>query len=107
MRKLPRKAMIVDMLQKEPEDVFLNYALAMEYLGVDNLAAAIHQFEKTLQIDPNYLPCFYQLGQVNEKLDDPDKALDYYKQGADLARSQNNHKALGELQRAIWMLEDE
>jgi len=107
MRKLPRKALIMEMLQKEPDDVFLNYALAMEYLGVDNLAAAMQQFEKTLQIDPTYLACFYQLGQINEKLDDRGKALGYYKQGVELAKLQNNHKALGELQRAIWMLEDE
>jgi tetratricopeptide (TPR) repeat protein len=106
MEKLPRKEMIYDMLVKEPNDVFLNYALAMEHLSSEEFIEADTQFKKVLTIKANYLPCFYQLGQVNEKLGNNDVALSYYKQGVDLAKSQNNNKALGELNEAIWMLED-
>jgi tetratricopeptide (TPR) repeat protein len=106
MEKLPRKEMIYDMLVKEPKDVFLNYALAMEHLSAEEFKEAEAQLKKVLSINPNYLPCFYQLGQVNEKLGSNDKALTYYKQGVELAKSQNNNKALGELNEAIWMLED-
>lgn len=106
MEKLPRKELIYDMLVKEPNDVFLNYALAMEHLSAEEWNEADAQFKKVLEINPNYLPCFYQLGQVNEKLDNIDIALTYYKQGVEQAKSQNNTKALGELNEAIWMLED-
>ncbi len=106
MEKLPRKELIFDMLLKEPNDVFLNYALAMEHLSTEEWKEADLQFKKVLNINPNYLPCFYQLGQVNEKLDNIDIALTYYKQGVEQAKSQNNTKALGELNEAIWMLED-
>lgn len=106
MEKLPRKELIYDMLVKEPNDVFLNYALAMEHLASEEWKEADLQFKKVLDINPNYLPCFYQLGQVNEKLDNIDIALTYYKQGVEYAKSQHNTKALGELNEAIWMLED-
>ena len=106
MEKLPRKEMIFDMLVKEPNDVFLNYALAMEHLSTSNFNEAENQFKKVLSIKPDYLPCFYQLGQVNEKLGNNDMAISFYKQGIDLAKLQNNTKALGELNEAIWMLED-
>lgn len=106
MEKLPRKELIFDMLEKEPNDVFLNYALAMEHLSTGDYNDAEAQFQKVLSINPTYLPCFYQLGQVNEKLGNNEQALTYYKQGVDLAQSQNNKKALGELNEAIWMLED-
>ena len=106
MERLPRKELIFDMLVKEPNDVFLNYALAMEHLSSEEFKEADLQLKKVLTINPNYLPCFYQLGQVNEKLGNNDIALTYYKQGVDIAKSQNNHKALGELNEAIWMLED-
>lgn len=106
MEKLPRKEMIYDMLVKEPNDVFLNYALAMEHLSAEEYKEAELQFTKVLSINPTYLPCFYQLGQVNEKLGNNDVALTYYKQGVEFAKSQNNNKALGELNEAIWMLED-
>lgn len=106
MEKLPRKEMIFDMLEKEPNDVFLNYALAMEHLSTSDFRDAETQFKKVLDIDATYLPCFYQLGQVNEKLGNNEMAISYYKQGVQLAKSQNNTKALGELNEAIWMLED-
>ena len=106
MEKLPRKEMIFDMLVKEPNDVFLNYALAMEHLSTSNFNEAKNQFKKVLNIKPDYLPCFYQLGQVNEKLGNNDMAISFYKQGIDLAKLQNNTKALGELNEAIWMLEE-
>ena len=106
MEKLPRKEMIFDMLVKEPNDVFLNYALAMEHLATSDFKEAENQFKKVLSIKPDYLPCFYQLGQVNEKLSNNDIAFTFYKQGVDLAKLQNNTKALGELNEAIWMLED-
>lgn len=107
MERLPRKEMIFTMLLKEPNDIFLNYAMAMEHLATNDLEAAEAQLQKTLNIDPAYLPCFYQLGQLWEKLGHNDKALAFYKQGLDLARAQNNRKAQGELSEAIWMLEDE
>ncbi len=106
MEKLPRKELIFDMLEKEPNDVFLNYALAMEHLSTGDFTEAEAQLRKVLEINPSYLPCYYQLGQVNEKLNRTDIALTFYKQGVDLAKSQNNTKALGELNEAVWMLED-
>ncbi|MBL7935633.1 MAG: tetratricopeptide repeat protein [Bacteroidia bacterium] len=106
MERLPRKELIFDMLVKEPNDVFLNYALAMEHLSSEEFKDAEVQLKKVLTINPNYLPCFYQLGQVNEKLGNNDIALNFYKQGVELAKLQNNTKALGELNEAIWMLED-
>lgn len=107
MEKLSRKEMIFDMLVKEPNDTFLNYALAMEQLATSDFELAEAQLQKTLSIDPAYLPCFYQLGQVWEKLGNTEKALGFYKQGLELAKAQNNRKAQGELSEAIWMLEDE
>ena len=106
MERLPRKELIFDMLVKEPNDVFLNYALAMEHLSSEEFKEADLQLKKVLTINPNYLPCYYQLGQVNEKLNNTTVALDYYKQGVEIATSQKNTKALGELNEAIWQLED-
>ena len=106
MQNVSRKEQILTMLVSEPNDVFLNYALAMEYIATSNFKEAEEQLKNVLLINPSYLPCFYQLGQVYEKLDLIDMALNYYKQGVDLAKSQNNNKALGELNEAIWMLED-
>lgn len=106
MERLPRKEMIYDLLLKDPNDLFLNYALALEHIATENFLEAEEQFLKTLSISAEYLPCFYQLGQLYEKLGNTEKALSYYKQGVELANKQGNKKALGELNEAIWLLED-
>lgn len=107
MDRLSRKDMVLQMLEKEPNDLFLNYALAQEYIGVGDFVNAELQLQKTLNLDLTYLPCYYQLGQVKEKLRDYTGAIEFYKKGVDLAKSQGNRKALSELNEALWMLEDE
>ena len=107
MDRLSRKDMVLQMLKKEPNDLFLNYALAMELVGIEDYENAELQLQKTLSLNNNYLPCYYQLGQVLEKLNHTDKAISFYKQGVELAKTQGNTKAIGELNEALWMLEDE
>ena len=94
------------MLEQEPDDVFLNYALAMEWIGEGNYEKAEQQLLRTLDLKQGHLPCFYQLGQTAEKLNKEKEALEYYRQGAELAKKLNNNKALNELNEAIWMLEE-
>lgn len=98
--------MVLQMLEKEPNDLFLNYALAQEYMGVGDFENAELQLQRTLKIDLNYLPCYYQMGQVKEKLNDNNAAIEFYKKGIEVANAQGNRKALGELKEALWMLED-
>jgi hypothetical protein len=40
MTQLPRKEQILNMLEGEPHDVFLNYALAMEHLSTEEFKEA-------------------------------------------------------------------
>ena len=102
----PRIDNLMVMLKEEPQDLFLNYALAVEFVGEQKYEEAEKQFLKTTAINSDYLPCYYQLGQTAEKLNKEKEALEYYHRGAELAKKQNNNKALNELNEAIWMLED-
>lgn len=104
--KNPRRDSLIEMLEKEPDDLFLNYALAVEFVGEKKYKEAENQFLKTLQLNKEYLPCYYQLGQTAEKLSKEKEALEYYHKGVELAKNQNNNKALNELNEAIWMLDD-
>lgn len=106
MDRLSRKDMVLQMLEKDPNDLFLNYALAQEFIGINDFKNAELQLQKTLDLDLTYLPCYYQMGQVKEKLGDNTGAIDFYKKGIDVANAQGNRKALGELNEALWMLED-
>lgn len=106
MDRLSRINMLLSLLNSEPNDVFTNYALALEYAAENDFGKAEIQFLKVLEIDKNYLPCFYQLGQLKEKTGEVEIALKYYHEGLDLAKKQANNKAINEINEAIFLLED-
>lgn len=94
------------MLQEDPRDSFLRYAVAVEYEAAANTTEAISRIESLLADEPDYLGAYYKLGQLHERNGNAEKALDVYRKGAALARRQNNTKTLGELNTAILLLED-
>jgi Tfp pilus assembly protein PilF len=103
---LSRLEQIQEMLKSEPADSFLNYALALEYAKINDVRKAIELLEALLARDENYLGAYYQLGKYYEQLDQKNKAVETYQNGASIAQKQKNKKALGELNEALWMLED-
>jgi tetratricopeptide (TPR) repeat protein len=106
MKASERFIQLQQMLKDEPNDLFLNYSIAMEYLSAGDIQKAIKAFQRTLQLKPDYIPAFYQLGKAYESISEMEKALSYYRQGLDLARLQKNNKSVNEFGEAIFMLED-
>ncbi len=99
--------LITDMLKKDPLDSFLNYALALEYQAKGELDKAIRQLEELKKRDENYLGTYYQLGKFYEQKNQPDKAIEVYKKGVEKAQEQKNNKAQGELNEALWLIDEE
>jgi Tfp pilus assembly protein PilF len=106
MERLSRIDMIIEMLKNEPSDLFLTYALGVEYVAELSLQDAEIQFKKTLEIDKDYIPAFYQLGKLFESQLKNTEALHYFKLGLEKAKEQKNNKAINEFGEAIFMLED-
>ncbi len=106
MTGTPRIQQIQEMLKNEPNDSFLNYALAIEYAKLNDIKKAIEIIEVLLQRDENYLGAYYQLGHYYEQTEQPEAAISTYNKGIAIAKQQNNKKTLGELNEALWMLED-
>lgn len=94
------------MLNEEPHDDFLRYAVAVEYSAAGNIPEAISRIESLIADKPDYLGAYYKLGQLHEQNGAIDKALDVYRRGVDVAKKQRNVKTLGELNTAILLLED-
>ena len=102
-----RKKNILKMLESEPDDVFLNYALAIEHLNsISTLSQAAEQLKKVLRLDPQYVAAFYQLGKVYEATGNIPEALRYFNEGLTVAESKKDKKAAGEFRDAIFLLED-
>ena len=107
MKSAARIDHLLSMLEKEPGDLFLNYALGMEYANdLSKVADAESQFKIVLGLDPNYVPAYYQLGKLLASVLRIPEALEYYKTGLEKAKLQKNNKAINEFGEAIFMLED-
>lgn len=106
MDKIARIGMLLNMLEIEPSDIFLNYSLALEYFSLQEFEKAESGLNKVLELQGDYIPAYYQLGKLKEALGMTTAALNYYRKGLELARSQKNNKAVNEFGEAIFMLED-
>jgi len=103
---MTRKEQIQAMLAAQPNDTFLQYALALEIAKAGDIKTAIQHTTNLLKQTPDYLGAYYQLGQWHETLEDFDAAIITYEKGITIAKKQNNLKAKSELEQALWLIED-
>lgn len=94
-------------LSQTPNEPFLKYAIALEYLKLNQDQLALQHFEKITQEHPLYVGTYYHLGKLYEKLNLEEKALPCYEKGMEVARQLEDHHAFSELQSAWNMLNDE
>jgi Tfp pilus assembly protein PilF len=91
---------ILEFLKANPKDNFLRHALALEYIKLgDDLKARI-LFEEILTESPDYVGSYYHLAKLLEKLEQTDKAIEYYEKGMAAAKAANDNHAYSELQAA-------
>ena len=57
---MTRRMKLEQMLEKSPQDTFLNFGLAMELAKQGLIEEALTQFDRVLQIDPTYLTTYFQ-----------------------------------------------
>lgn len=99
-----RLELIAEMLEKNPDDTFLNYAAALEYKKENDIKRAISIFQKIVEQDPEYLATYYQLGKLLEETGKVAEAIALYQRGHKLALEKNDVKATGELYEALLIL---
>jgi tetratricopeptide (TPR) repeat protein len=91
---------ILDFLKANPNDLFLNHALALEYVKIGNEENAKKFFEANLACDPNYIATYYHLGKLLERTKHNEDALDCYQKGMNIAKMANDNHSYNELQAA-------
>lgn len=101
-----RIAQIKKMMETDPHDSFLVYALALEQEKEGKLKAAIKTIENLMQKDPEYLGAYYKLGKLYESIKDEEAAKKAYVKGIELATKKDDNKSRGELEEALWLIED-
>jgi tetratricopeptide (TPR) repeat protein len=87
-------------LEKTPDDAFLNYALATEYVAVGEDHRALQIFKELIHKQESYFATYYHLGKLYERMEDFDLAEATYEKGIEITKSLNERHAQRELQSA-------
>ena len=99
-----RMSKLQAMLQKQPEDTFLLYGLAMEYKKAGDPARAVEHFDRVIALDPGYCYAYHQRGLAHEMGGDFEAAKQSYREGVAAAAKKGDAHAQGEIQAALDLL---
>lgn len=98
---------IQQMLESNPKDAFLRFALAKEYekSGDDERVKAIYQ--ELVDDSPEYVGTYYHLGKTLERLGEEAAAFKTYTKGMEICKKLGENHARAELAGARLELGDE
>ncbi len=105
-----RLEQLLKFFEQEPNDPFLQYALATEYLRNNKLEMALFYYERLINNHQNYVGTYYHLGKLYELLGRKEDAIKTYYDGIQISKNKKDFHALSELQgvyNAIIGLDDE
>ena len=102
---MARIDMLRAMLDEDPNDSFVQFAIAMEYKSIGNLDKASKEFEKLKDINSQYVGLYFHLAKVYEEMELLEKAMDTYDAGINIANELNDSHAKAELMNERMNLE--
>ena len=93
-------------LKENPQDNFLQHALALEYIKSGKDAEARILFETLLSRDPAYTGSYYHLAKLLERIGEKDEAIRIYETGMAACKKEGDRHAYNELQAAREQTDD-
>jgi Tfp pilus assembly protein PilF len=87
-------------LIENPQDSFVQHALALEYVKEGDDLEARRLFEELLERDENYIGSYYHLARLLERNDAKESAIKWYETGMLKAKEAHDDHAYNELRAA-------
>ena len=97
---------LLEYMKTSGKDSFLQHALALEYIKVDQDEEARKLFNEILLREPTYIGSYYHLAKLLERAGDFDKAVRIYKRGMEEAKKAGDNHTYSELQAALEDIEE-
>jgi tetratricopeptide (TPR) repeat protein len=104
---ISRLQQLEQLLEKNPTDSFLLFAIAKEQEKLKEEEKALDYYFKLITLDPTYVGTYYHLAKLYEQREAFVQALAIYEQGMQIARQLGDQHALAELSSAKLNLEME
>jgi Tfp pilus assembly protein PilF len=92
------------MLERDPNDTFLIYGIALEYKKLGDAKQAIEYLDRVIAADAGYCYAYHQKGLVHESTGDVEAAKSAYRAGVAAATKKGDEHARSEIQAALDML---
>jgi predicted Zn-dependent protease len=92
---------LTEMLEKQPNDTFLLYAMGMEHLGIGDVNVAEKYFKQVLEVDINHVASHYQLGILYTQQNRENEAQLILENGFELAKQKGDLKTQNEFRSAL------
>jgi predicted Zn-dependent protease len=92
---------LVEMLEKQPNDTFLLYAIAMEHLSVNDKNQAEKLLRAVLVLEKDNIPTHYQLGLMMQNKGNIREAIQLLEEGIKLAKLKGDLKTSNEFRTAL------
>ncbi len=96
---------LLNFLKDDPSDSFLMFALAKEYEKIGTLKKALDTYNTLRENDPDYVGLYYHLAALQLELSMPEKAIETYDKGIEIAKKIADFHALSELHTARMNLD--
>ena len=97
MPSASRLEMLTQFLEQNPGDAFARYGLAMEYSNAGQTEQALAEFNKLLELHPDYTNGYFMAAQALERTGRTAEAKSMLEKGVEAARRTGNKHALSEM----------
>ena|SRR5437660_1936050 len=92
-----RLQMLTQFLDQHPGDAFARYGLAMEYSRLGDLDNAMQQFNRLLELHPDYSNGYFMAAQTLAKAGKNTEAVVLLQKGIESAQRNGNRRAASEM----------
>lgn len=99
-----RKEQLEAMLRDDPNDPFLHYGLAMEFISAGDDTQAVQRLQHLFTVAPDYVPGYLQAGQALVRLNRNEEAQSVLQRGLEVAQKNRDQHAWDEMQALLSTL---
>src|SRR5260221_4422819 len=101
MTEPSRLQMLSQFLEQNPGDAFARYGLAMEYSKVGQTEQGLAEFQKLLELHPDYTNGYFMAAQTLERTGRTPEAKQMLENGVEAAQRTRTKHALSEIAVAL------
>ena len=95
---MDKLALLTEILTHNPNDAFARYGLAMEYVSQKRIPEGLAEFDRLIQLSPDYVPAYQMSAQTLAANGNPELAIARLHHGIAAAIRTGNDHARSEIE---------